>query len=535
MGHYCPVATTSPIPCPAGTFGNTTGLGTPLCSGLCQAGYICNTGSVSSMQTQCGDANYYCPTGTGPHPYPVSVGYYTFSEITPRQQGVAQLDQNHLLNQTLTRSHQAICPLGSYCTKGIRRSCPPGTYGDKPGLATSACAGNCPLGHYCPLGSTNGTAHRCPAGRYGGIVGLGTSACSGRCMEGYYCLEGSTTASQFQCGTVSPTEYEVINRVGTFFAFTGIAQQQQQQQQLGVVGNSAMQGPGLAQGQGLAQGPGLALGYINSIGLFVRPTVGTNLGINGGYLSSLSPRSYNYQDTVNGAIDSKNAFLEAAQYSVTVDYPEGSPVPGDASTTGASTSANGGSSGMGVSDSVMINDAVVANASRALLTLVHPEAVYCPSGSPFPSLVTDGYYTVSALDSPSYYPGRGSKGTGGNTNTLRTDQLICPMGSYCLHGVANDCPAGRYGRAQGLSSPQCSGACSRGFWCRAGSTSRQQELCPRGTFGAEEGTNKNDCETSLHHTIFIISSSSSHHHLIFPPTPLDYLFVYVRRTIYACL
>ena len=108
--------------------------------------------------------------------------------------------------------------------------------------------------------------------------------------------------------------------MGTYFAFTGIAQQQQQQQQQqgngGTLGTPSAQGQGLAQaqgintqgqavaqGQGLAQGvspgQGLALGYINSIGLFVRPTVGTSLGVNGGYLKPLSPLAYRYEPQIH--------------------------------------------------------------------------------------------------------------------------------------------------------------------------------------------------------------------------------------------
>jgi hypothetical protein len=120
------------------------------------------------------------------------------------------------------------------------------------------------------------------------------------------------------------------------------------------------------------------------------------------------------------------------------------------------TTVNGNVNGYyGYTASVL--DPALANATRALLTLRHPEAVYCPEGSPFPTLVSPGHYTTSSLD-VNYYPGRGTV-TAGNTATLRTGEVKCPMGSYCQHGMVNDCPAGRYGRAEGLASKVPCGPC----------------------------------------------------------------------------
>lgn len=41
VGYYCPAGSTSATsqPCPAGTFGNATGLSSASCSGQCLAGY----------------------------------------------------------------------------------------------------------------------------------------------------------------------------------------------------------------------------------------------------------------------------------------------------------------------------------------------------------------------------------------------------------------------------------------------------------------------------------------------------------------
>ena len=45
--------------CPAGVFGNTSGLSTPACSGDCAAGFYCPPGSWNNSAHACGGANAY--------------------------------------------------------------------------------------------------------------------------------------------------------------------------------------------------------------------------------------------------------------------------------------------------------------------------------------------------------------------------------------------------------------------------------------------------------------------------------------------
>ena len=44
-------------------------------------------------------------------------------------------------------------------------------------------------------------------------------------------------------------------------------------------------------------------------------------------------------------------------------------------------------------------------------------------------------------------------------------------------GLQYECPAGRYGQVEGLTSKDCSGLCQEGYYCHAGSTSRTQYEC----------------------------------------------------------
>lgn len=89
LGHYCPEASRNPIPCPPGVFGNVTGLTDKTCSPVCQKdlgcdpiytlceeGYYCPEGSISARQYECGGPDKYCPLGSSA-PLNVSLGYYS--------------------------------------------------------------------------------------------------------------------------------------------------------------------------------------------------------------------------------------------------------------------------------------------------------------------------------------------------------------------------------------------------------------------------------------------------------------------------
>jgi hypothetical protein len=100
--------------------------------------------------------------------------------------------------------------------------------------------------------------------------------------------------------------------------------------------------------------------------------------------------------------------------------------------------------------------------SQIQFQLTEPNQVYCPLGTSIPLTVLPGYYTT------------------GNNATTRSGQVICPMGSYCMNGKRYSCPGGRYGDQEGLFSANCTGICSRGFYCPAGSTSSRKFPCPIG-------------------------------------------------------
>lgn len=211
-------------PCPAGRFGNTSGLVRGNCSGVCEAGYYCTGASVSVTQHACGAPAYFCPRGSV-QPIPIGAG----------EKGTGG-DEEH-------RTGVDICSLGHYCRGGIERKCPQGRYGDVTGLSHPECSAKCLSGTYCPEGSVVPTICplgyfcpdgrekvKCPAGTYGAVtgefrmyftrniciiysivhniptllyadiyVGLNDRACSGQCDPGYYCPPASISPRQVMC------------------------------------------------------------------------------------------------------------------------------------------------------------------------------------------------------------------------------------------------------------------------------------------------------------------------------------------------
>jgi hypothetical protein len=60
--------------------------------------------------------------------------------------------------------------------------------------------------------------------------------------------------------------------------------------------------------------------------------------------------------------------------------------------------------------------------------------------------------------------------------------IVCPKGYYCQNGdVKRICDGGHFGSSTGLKDRSCSGVCSIGHYCPAGSTSANEFKCPAGT------------------------------------------------------
>jgi hypothetical protein len=96
---------------------------------------------------------------------------------------------------------------------------------------------------------------------------------------------------------------------------------------------------------------------------------------------------------------------------------------------------------------------------------------FCPQGSGAFIVAAPGNYTAGSVDA-----------------TTRTEQRVCPSPAdtngtavFCVDGVVTVCPAGTFGIAGGLNSSLCSGLCTAGYACPAGSNSSTARDCGNAT------------------------------------------------------
>ena len=221
--------------CPAGRFGNETGLTDPGCSGPTEAGrYSPRAARTSADQgIECGGPDVFCPLGAT-SPKIVRPGWYSVGG-----------------SSETTRVAEQRSEPGGYAGNGIRSLCKNGTYTSEYGLSTQTECTPAPEGFYvpgpgfvkpipcggpsllCPSSglhspvlvkqgyyTVNGTTTRrtdqkvappgfyatggllfpCPAGRYGAVAGLSDEACSGAARPGFWTPPGATSPTQRDCG-----------------------------------------------------------------------------------------------------------------------------------------------------------------------------------------------------------------------------------------------------------------------------------------------------------------------------------------------
>ena len=454
--------------CPSGRYnsrggsctrGKCNGFASPDCEGPCEAGHFCPPGSSSPRQQPCGGPEYYCTEGSSERER-VQPGYYSTPLALPREFNRGNgtgIPSREYTDKTFVRTAQTLCDPGYFCTgdDGLRRACSAsGSFGRTAGLATSDCTGACPRGSYC-IPESN-VPILCPAGRYGGTEGLQSPDCSGECEPGFYCPAGSVSPQEVACPagrygensglTSSACSLDcdgggvncvpTVCKEGSFCPTHSTSKTQ-----------DACGGPDKFCPRGSSTPTAVGVGHY---------TIG-ELSISGQYQAEA---------------DEKNRFdevpCEPGTYcinGVRIACPPGK---------FASLTLNSNKNCEG--DCAAGHYCPLESTSTIQIRCGSP-AVFCSIGSFEPQPVTEGWYSiVGAPDT-------------------RSDQEICPKGSYCVNGVARLCPAGTYGGTTGLKTKDCSGLCADGFYCPEGSTSRTQIACPAGRY-SQDGSNLlcKDCE-----------------------------------------
>lgn len=223
-GGYCPLGSMTSLPCPPGTFSNTSGstnnfdctectpgfycanARTPEPTGFCAAGYYCPGGAKTPNDTVC-PAGFYSPQGSSA-PIPCDVGTWmpheAAGECYPCAAGYFCPGHGN--------TNVTLCLTGLHCPEGSDdpQPCPPGTYSNNTGLESPDECLPCPPGLYCTGGGLTAPEEPC----FSGYVCYGSSSLpnpvesdevifGALCPSGHYCSEGSAAGIPCPAGTYS--------------------------------------------------------------------------------------------------------------------------------------------------------------------------------------------------------------------------------------------------------------------------------------------------------------------------------------------
>lgn len=216
IGNFCPEGSAAPIPCRNNSHVNHTHA--VQCYN-CPAGYYC----VRQGSSELCPKGYYCPAGTGLNWQACPRG--TFSDVEglyERSQCKQCLPGKYCDGEHLS-APSGDCGEGHYCAYGVDQKYPTGV--NQTGPFNNSCyddreigtGGICPVGHYCPLGSSDITP--CANGTYTNKPG---SAACNLCPQGYWCPFGAINYTDYPCpkGYYCPAGTKWVNDnpcpIGTF-------------------------------------------------------------------------------------------------------------------------------------------------------------------------------------------------------------------------------------------------------------------------------------------------------------------------------
>ncbi|KAG3078989.1 hypothetical protein PI125_g20831 [Phytophthora idaei] len=479
-GHYC--VNGERFACPAGTFGNKTGLTTSECSGPCAAGYYCPEGSIVAQAVACATSATFCPQGSA-LPNTTDTGYCAISEGTAA--GARWYDQRK-------------AKPGEFAWRGTCYPCPAGTYGSEEMETRPTCSGPCAAGYYCPPGSTTPIQHECGSAAVYCPVG---SAKPWQVLEGYYtslqvhaivpngsqapgCEPGkyrdySTTVSAFM-DVVTGRSPVVVDYGDYSFPVARC-----------VACPDGTFKPGTGDDVKLCQPcpeyTTVATSDRRSCSCFRQA---------GGDSFDFSKFGLHFDiATLNCVLMDKpiHAVIGDGTASNNSVYTRSEQFPcerGYFCQDGVRSPCPAGYYGDGMLETRPTCSGVCSSGFYCPLAswnstarICGDSSVFCPSGSAVPTPVSTGYYTVQ----PPPFEADSLVVSDANAEAYSVDSLknggildgqrICEPGTFCVDGKKSLCPAGRYGDKSGETSPLCAGLCTRGYYCPEGSTSSKQIEC----------------------------------------------------------
>ena len=227
LGSYCPDGATK-LKCPAGTFGNRTGLTDALQCSLCPPGFYCPEGTVGypGADLECPTGHYCLQMTSSKFEYPCPDGTYSIT-LGLHREDQCLICQPGKYCTGGDGSGGKVCPSGHFCPENIGNPlpCPGGTYTEQSGSEDLSYCMLCPAGFYCPTGTSHPLP--CSAGTYNPLLGQDSNddcqlcragtACTlialtqpnELCAAGHFCPEGSDKSADpdNQCPAGTFTDY----------------------------------------------------------------------------------------------------------------------------------------------------------------------------------------------------------------------------------------------------------------------------------------------------------------------------------------
>ncbi len=516
-GSYCPAGVQVEIPCPVGTFSNTTGKTSADTCTKCLPGYYCDTNGLKAPSGPC-NAGYWCGNGSyDPNPtiqtfggmcpagkyceagsdegIPCPIGTFRPTTLAKTQSDCLPCPAGWACNSTglvapvvkcgagyycgasasstkpVTSGQNGLCTTGHECPAGVGAplACPPGTYSDVPGLAKCKmcpagfyCAGTtvspvvCPPGFYCPNGTRSANENACPIGTFGNVTGFDSLQACYNCTAGWYC---DTPSLDKPVGTCTAGYYCPPGSHDTFGKNSWNAQR---------ICPRGSYCPA-ATGTPIHCPPGM---YSNSTG-----------DVDGSKCIACPPGSY----CAMSGLQEPSGLCAPGYYCVgntTTAMPIDG-VTGNVCPTGSYCPA-------GASQSMPCAPGSYANVTGLPACTACPAGYFCELGAkdriecPAGNWCPEGTQTRDANVCPrgTYNPIK--------KRTNATDCLSCPPGYYCATpGLANatgPCEGGYYctgGSWTKMPNGTNGGMCTKGHYCPVGS--RRQKQCLGGNFCQDDG------------------------------------------------
>ncbi|KAM4567238.1 uncharacterized protein PAE49_010636 isoform 2-T2 [Odontesthes bonariensis] len=467
-GSYCPLATSSPFPCPSGTFSNSTGLHSPEECISCPPGFYCIGSNSTSPSGPC-FPGFYCTGGsTSPLQYEAEEGFYTlegaaraepcpFGFFQPHQRAgsCVECQAGRLCNQT-GLSQPLLCPTGHYCPPGssTARPCPPGSYSDQPGGEAMKHCRPCEAGSFCNRAGLSEPQGLCDPGHYCTSGAYSASpvavASGGVCPAGFICPQGTKHPQQHPCP------------IGTWSSSVGAQN----------LSSCLPCPPGLyCNSTGLSQPLGLCeIGYYCSEGaVFSKPTDGVtgNICPLGHYCPAGSAFPILCPDGTYTNTTGAKMCDDCLSGTYCLSGEGVQPCPAGHYCLGGGVE--------GILPCPPGTYSPLYGLSQVEQCLICPAGFYCEDWGLFEPTgpCQSGYYCMAGVnfENPE---GNFSTGIGG----------ACPQGSYCPAGTSLPlpCPSGTFSDSLYLADASGCSPCPGGQYCATAGLTRPSGLCQAGTY-----------------------------------------------------